>query len=120
MRVHCWLREPHNRRTKRPKVVDMLCAVTWGWDRLTSPLSPPFLSFDKKTSRARLPLKTTYLFPHSEAHQKFVREGELELEKEMSLICVQEKARNAHTFGTATLTNKVERMHRRVREQQVR
>lgn len=37
----------------------------------------------------------------------------------MSLRDIQEKARIAHTFGTATLTNKIERMHRRAREKQV-
>lgn len=37
----------------------------------------------------------------------------------MSLRDIQEKVRNAHTFGTATLTNKVERMLRRTREKQV-
>lgn len=37
----------------------------------------------------------------------------------MSLRDIQEKAKNAHTFGTATLTNKIERMHRNAREKQV-
>ncbi|CAM9458599.1 unnamed protein product [Pylaiella littoralis] len=55
-----------------------------------------------------------------EAHHKFVREGEQELAKEMSFRDVQERAKNAHTLGTATVTNKIERMHRRGREQQVR
>lgn len=38
----------------------------------------------------------------------------------MSFRDVQERAKNAHTLGTATVTNKIERMHRRGREQQVR
>lgn len=55
-----------------------------------------------------------------DAHQKFVRQGEQELAKEMSFRDVRERARNAHTLGTVTLTNKIERMHKRVREQQVK
>ncbi|CAN0104907.1 unnamed protein product, partial [Laminaria digitata] len=55
-----------------------------------------------------------------EAHQQFVREGERELATEMSYRDVLERARNAHTLGTATLSNKIERMHRRKREQQAR
>ena len=60
------------------------------------------------------------MFPtQREAHQQFVREGERELATEMSFRDVLERARNAHTLGTATLSNKIERMHRREREQQV-
>ncbi|CAM9406854.1 unnamed protein product [Ectocarpus sp. 6 AP-2014] len=55
-----------------------------------------------------------------EAHQQFVREGEQQLAKEMSFRDVNERAQNAHTLGTATLTNKIERMHRRGRERQAR
>ena len=47
-------------------------------------------------------------------------EGERQLAKEMSFRDVTERAKNAHTLGTATLTNKIERMHRRGREQKVR
>ena len=46
-------------------------------------------------------------------------EGERQLAKEMSFRDVNERANNAHTLGTATLTNKIERMHRRGREQKV-
>ncbi|CAM9250870.1 unnamed protein product [Scytosiphon promiscuus] len=55
-----------------------------------------------------------------EAHHQFVREGEQQLAKEMSFRDVNERAKNAHTLGTATITNKIERMHRRGREQQAR
>lgn len=48
-----------------------------------------------------------------------MREGEKELAKEMSFRNLQEKVKNAHTLGSATLTHKIERMHRRGREQQV-
>ncbi|CAM9128605.1 unnamed protein product [Hapterophycus canaliculatus] len=55
-----------------------------------------------------------------EAHHHFIREGEQQLAKEMSFRDVNERAKNAHTLGTATITNKIERMHRRGREQQAR
>lgn len=54
-----------------------------------------------------------------EAHQQFVCDGEQQLAKEMSFRDVNERAKNAHTLGTATLTNKIERMHRRGREKEV-
>lgn len=54
-----------------------------------------------------------------EAHHQFVAEGERQLAKEMSFRDVNERAKNAHTLGTATLTNKIERMHGRGREQKV-
>lgn len=59
------------------------------------------------------------LYRFREAHHQFVAEGERQLAKEMSFRDVNERAKNAHTLGTATLTNKIERMHRRGREQQV-
>eukprot|EP00752_Nemacystus_decipiens_P011950 g10596.t1 len=55
-----------------------------------------------------------------EAHHQFVAEGERQLAKEMSFRDVNERAKNAHTLGTATLTNKIERMHRRGREEKAK
>lgn len=51
-----------------------------------------------------------------EALQRFVREGEEALAKEMSFRNLQERVNHAHTFGSATPTHKIERMHRRGRE----
>ena len=48
-----------------------------------------------------------------------MREGEDKLAREMSFRELQERVKRAHTFGSATLTHRIERMHRRGREAKV-
>lgn len=82
-------------------------------------LSLSYSSMRQAERRVTVCCAACYPLHNREAHQRFVREGERELAKEMSFRDVQERARNAHTLGAATLSNKIERMHRRDREQKV-